>query len=65
MDEFSLAKASDLLGTQDIPGSESELKMLCVRIRELVEINGEDWVRQHSQKLLDEWEYIVRQGIIS
>jgi hypothetical protein len=62
---LSLEKVSDLLGTQDLPGSENELKILCVRIRELVDMNGEDWVRQNRTKLLDEWDYIVRQGIIS
>ncbi len=64
MAELSLDKVSDLLGMQKIPGSENELKVLCVRIRELVEMNGEDWVRQNSQKLLEEWNYIVRQGVI-
>lgn len=53
-----------LLGTCDIPGSEKELKMLCIRITELVRLNGEKWVEQNRQKLLDEWSYIVRQAII-
>ena len=65
MAELSLEKVSDLLGTQEIPGSENELKVLCIRIRELVEMNGEDWVRQNRQKLLDEWDYIIRQKIIT
>ena len=64
MAELSLEKVRNLLGTQQIPGSENELKMLCVRMRELVQMNGEEWVRQNRQKLLDEWDYIVRQGII-
>ena len=64
MPELSLENVSDLLGTKDFPGSENELKILCVRIRELLEMNGEDWVRQNRKKLLDEWEDIVRQGII-
>ena len=64
MADLSLEKVSDLLGNQQIPGSENELKMLCVRIRELVEINGEDWVRENSQKLLDEWDYIIRNKMI-
>ncbi len=64
MSELSLEKVSDLLGKQEIPGSENELKILCVRIRELVEMNGEDWVRQNSQKLLEEWDYVVRKNII-
>ena len=65
MAELSLEKVSDLLGQQEIPGSENELKILCVRIRELVEMNGEDWVRQNSQKLLQEWDYIVRNKMIT
>ena len=65
MSYLSLGKVSDLLGTQEIPGSENELTILCARIRELVEMNGEDWVRKNSQKLLDEWDYIVRKKIIS
>ncbi len=64
MAELSLEKVFSLLGTQHIKGSEKELKMLCIRIGELVESNGEEWVRESRQSLLDEWEYIVSQGII-
>jgi hypothetical protein len=64
MAEFSLEKVSELLGTQDLPGSEQALKILCIRIRELVEMNGEDWVRRNRKKLLDEWSYIIRKKII-
>jgi len=64
MNELSLEKVYDLLGTGDIPGSEIELKKLRIRIRELVDSNGEDWVRENRQKLLFEWDYIVREGII-
>ncbi len=53
-----------LLGTQNIPGSPKELEILCIRISELVQLNGEDWIRQNRQKLIDEWYYIIRQGII-
>ena len=64
MNELSLEKVFDLLGKDDIPGSDKELEKLCTRIRELVESNGEDWVKENRQKLLLEWDYIVRQGII-
>jgi len=64
MADLSLEKVLSLLGTQHIKGSEKELKILCTRIGELVELNGEDWVKQSRQNLLDEWEYIVSQGII-
>jgi len=53
------------LGTRNLPGSDKELKKLCTRIRELVELNGKDWVMENRQKLLDEWEYIVRQGLMT
>ena len=53
-----------LLGTQNIPGSPKELEILCIRVSELVELNGEDWIRENRQKLIDEWYYIIRQGII-
>lgn len=65
MAELSLEKVFSLLGTQHIKGSEKELKILCIRIGELVESNGEEWVTESRQSLLDEWEYIVTQGIIT
>lgn len=61
---LSLETVFRLLGTQNIPGSEKELKILCIRISELVEINGEDWIRSHRQQLIDEWYYVIRLGII-
>ncbi len=65
MKTLSLKKMYTLLGTRDIPGSEKELKILCTRITELVQLNGEKWVEQNRQKLFDEWICIVRQAIIS
>jgi len=65
MKELSLDKVFDLLGKTEIPGSEKQLKKLCIRIRELVESNGEDWVKKNRQKLLDEWECIVGRGLMT
>ena len=65
MEELSLERVFDLLHTREIPGSAGELKKLCIRIRELVELNGEDWVVENRQKLIDEWSYIVRAGLLS
>ena len=65
MKTLSLEKVFTLLGTKDVPGSEKELKILCTRITELVQLNGQKWVKENRQKLLDEWIYIVRQKIIS
>ena len=65
MAAISQEKLFAYLGTRAIPGSEKELRILCVRIGELVKLNGEKWVKENRQKLLEEWEYIVNQGIIS
>ena len=65
MNELSLDEVCDLLDAREIPGSADELKKLCIRIRELVELNGKDWVRANRQKLLDDWGYIVRQGLMT
>jgi hypothetical protein len=65
MEELSLERVFDLLNTREIPGSAGELKKLCIRIRELIELNGEGWVVENRQKLIDEWSYIVRAGLMS
>jgi hypothetical protein len=64
MKPLALEIVFKLLGTQNIPGSPKELEILCIRISELVEVNGEDWIRENRQMLIDEWYYIIRQGII-
>ena len=65
MIELSLETVFDLLGTRDIPGSAKELEKLCIRVRELVALNGDQWVKDNRQSLIDEWECIVRQGLIT
>ena len=64
MKPLSLETVCKLLGTQNIPGAPRELEILCVRISELVKLNGDDWIRENRQNLIDEWYYIIRQGII-
>ena len=63
MGKLSQKKLFDLLGSRDIPGTPEELKLLAVRIRELIELNGEQWVRENSQRLLSEWAYALRLGL--
>lgn len=64
MEALTLDKLVDLLGTDEIPGSENERTVLCVRIGELVAMNGEKWVRQNRRRLLDEWTAVVNGGFI-
>ena len=57
-------KVVELLGTRDLPGTDKEREVLCIRIGELVNLNGERWVRQNRKRLLDEWSLVVNKGII-
>ena len=56
-------KLFELLGTEDIPGTSDELKILWRRIQELEELNGQEWIRRNSQRLLSEWEYALHLGL--
>jgi hypothetical protein len=59
MGMLSLEKVRELLGTTAIPGNEKELQVLAVRLGELLELNGEDWIRANRRMLLDQWQRVV------
>ena len=59
MGMLSLEKVRELLGTTAIPGNEKELQVLAVRLGELLELNGEDWIRANRHMLLDQWQRVV------
>jgi hypothetical protein len=54
-----LEKVRELLGTTAIPGNEKELQVLAIRLGELLELNGEDWIRANRRMLLDQWQRVV------
>jgi len=59
MGALSLEKVCKLLGTTEIPGNAKELQVLRIRMGELLEMNGEDWVREHRQMLLEQWRCVM------
>jgi hypothetical protein len=59
MGALSLEKVRELLGTTEIPGNEKELQILRIRMGELLELNGEDWIRENRQMLLEQWSCVV------
>jgi hypothetical protein len=59
MAALSLEKVSELLGTTEIPGSAKELQVLCLRMGELLELNGEQWIRENRSMLLEQWQWVV------
>ena len=52
---MTLEEIYTLMGTREIPGTPQELNILCIRIRELKETNGEAWVKENRSRLLQEW----------
>lgn len=59
MGALSLEKVGELLGTTDLAGNARERQVLALRIAELVELNGEEWVRENRRMLLDQWRRVV------
>lgn len=59
MTALSLEKVLELLGTSEIPGNEREQEVLCIRMGELLELNGEQWIRENRSMLLEQWRRVV------
>ena len=64
MEALSLEKVCELLGTTEIPGNEKELDVLRSRMGELLELNGEDWIRENRRMLLDQWQRVAEMRTI-
>jgi hypothetical protein len=59
MGALSLEKVHELLGTTEIPGDEGEIHALCIRMSELLELNGEHWIRENRCMLIAQWRRVV------
>ena len=64
MGALSLEKVCELLGTTEVPGNAKELGVLRIRMGELLELNGEEWIREHRRMLLQQWRQVVKTGTI-
>ena len=64
MGALSPEKICELLGTAEIPGNDKELEILRIRMGELLELNGEEWIREHRRMLLQQWRQVVATGTI-
>jgi hypothetical protein len=60
MAALSLEQVRDLMGTSALPGDEKELEVLRIRIGELLELNGRDWIRANRKMLLEQWRCVVQ-----
>jgi len=64
MEALSLEMVCELLGTAEVPGTEKQLAVLRTRLGELLELNGERWIRKNRRMLLDQWRQIVEMKTI-
>jgi hypothetical protein len=62
---LSLEKVCELLGTTELPGNERELEVLRTRMAELLDLNGEDWIRENRGMLLEQWHRVVELKTVS
>jgi hypothetical protein len=60
MSALSLEKVCELLGTTEIPGDRRETEVLCIRIGELLDLNGEEWIRVNRSMLMQQWQSVVK-----
>jgi len=59
MSALSLKEVCELLGTTDLPGNERELGVLRIRMAELLDLNGDGWIRENRGMLLAQWRRVV------
>ncbi len=64
MEKLTLDELYRLLGTRDISGTRDELSVLRIRIGELRQLNGEDWVFTNRSKLLTQWSRVIELGVL-
>jgi hypothetical protein len=59
-----LEKVLEILDREAVDGTPAELDVLCTRIGDLVRMNGEDWVKAERERLLSEWDAILKMKLI-
>ena len=60
-----LADIASLLGVtlSDLPGNREQLDVLVELAEALLEKNGQEWIEQHGDVILDQWGMMLRLGI--
>lgn len=61
---MEIEKLSHYWDQEEIPGNKSQLTVFAVRVSELMELNGEQWVFDNRERLLSEWKLALRLGIV-
>ncbi len=64
MEKLTLDELYRLLGTRDISGTRDELSVLSIRIGELAQMNGREWVRANRSTLLTQWSRVIELGVL-
>ena len=63
MESLTDLQLKEILGTHKIAGTPEQVKVLSVRVAELMNLNGEQWVRNNAQRLLAQWQYALGQTL--
>jgi len=59
--QLRIRDVASLLGvsTDSLPGDKRQLDTLVELIEELLEKNGQEWIEQHGDVILDQWERLT------
>ena len=63
--KLKIGDVASLLGVTvgELPGNTPQRDSLVELIEELKEMNGEEWILQHSGVILDQWERMLTLGV--
>ncbi len=63
--QLRIRDIASLLGisVDSLPGDERQLDTLVELTEALMEKNGQEWIEQHGDVILDQWEMMLRLGI--
>ncbi len=59
MQELTTDQLKEMLNTSVIKGSPEQVRILAIRVKELCQLNGKEWVATNADLLLDQWERIL------
>ena len=55
MKQMSIVQLKEIFGDRSIAGTPEQIDVFAMRVAELAAMNGQAWVRDNAQRLLDQW----------
>ena len=59
MQELTADQLKQILRTPVIKGTPEQIRLLALRVNELRDLNGKEWVAANAGQLLEQWERVL------